>query len=106
MNIGWIIFGFAVVVVLLTSVFKTINLSTKTKALIALILSVAAGAVTVWVSQGGDFSSSNIVEAVGLVYAASQVIYNFILKGTFLDQTLTAFSVAGKGSSDTPTTGA
>ena len=90
MDIGWVVFGLAVVVTLLTSLFKTIDLSSKWKSLIAIVLSVLAGAVTVWVSQGGDFSASNVVESVALVYAASQVIYDFILKGSNLDARLTA----------------
>lgn len=100
MNIGWVIFGLAVVVTLLTSLFKTIDLSTKWKALIAVVLSVVAGAVTVWVTTGGDFTTTNVVGAVGLVYAASQVIYNFILKGTSLDQTLTSLTPFGGGNSN------
>jgi heme/copper-type cytochrome/quinol oxidase subunit 4 len=101
MNIGWVIFGLAVAVVLLTSLFKTINLDPKWKSLIAVVLSVVAGAVTVWVSQGGDFTTTNVVQSVTMVYAASQVLYDFVFKGTSLDQMLTSI-----GSSDTPSTGA
>ena len=100
MNIGWVIFGLAIAVVLLTSVFKTIDLNTKVKALISVVLSVAAAAVTVWVAQDGDFTTSNIVEVVSLVYASSQLIYNFILKGTSLDQRLESVTIFG--GSDTP----
>jgi hypothetical protein len=39
------------------------------------------------------------VQAVALVYAASQVIYSFIMKGTAVDQALTSVTVFG-GSSD------
>lgn len=98
MNIGWVIFGLAVVVTLLTSLFKTINLSSKWKSLIAVVLSVVAGGVTVWVANGGDFTTTNVVQAVALVYAASQVIYDFVLKGTSLDARLTA---VGSGDSAT-----
>lgn len=97
MNIGWVIFGLAVVVTLLTSLFKTINLSSKWKSAIAVVLSVIAGGVTVWVSQGGDFTTSNVVECVALVYAASQIIYDFILKGTALDARLTAVGSKSSG---------
>lgn len=100
--IGWVIFGLAVVVVLLTSLFKTIDLSDKVKALIAVVLSVVAGAVTVWTAAGGDFSTSNVVTVVGLVYAASQVIYNFVLKGTGLDQALTGVRLFGGKNSEPP----
>mgnify|MGYP006289679339 CR=1 FL=1 len=95
MNIGWIVFGLAIVVTLLTSLFKTVNLPSKWKSAIAVVLSVVAGAVTVWVAQGGDFTTQNVVQAVALVYASSQVIYDFILKGTGLDQTLTAIGSNG-----------
>lgn len=90
MNIGLVVFVLAIVVTLLTSLFKTVDLSSKWKSLIAVVLSVVAGGVTVWVTEGGDFSTVNVVEAVALVYAASQVIYDFILKGTGLDTRLTA----------------
>lgn len=90
MNIGWVIFGLAVAVVLLTSLFKTINLDSKWKSLIAVVLSVAGGAVTVWVAQGGDFTTTNVVQSVSMVYAGSQVLYDFIFKGTGLDQVLTS----------------
>jgi hypothetical protein len=92
--IGWVIFGVAVAVVLLTSLLKTINLSARVKSLISVVLSVVGGAVTVWVTSGGDFTTTNVVEAVALVYAASQILYNFILKNTPLDQTLTSHSKA------------
>jgi len=93
--IGWVIFGVAIAVVLLTSLFKTINLSTRVKSLISVVLSVVGGAVTVWVTNGGDFSTTNIVQAVALVYASSQILYNFILKNTPLDQTLTSITIGG-----------
>ena len=91
--LGWVVFGLAIAVVLLTSLFKTIDLNSKVKALIAVVLSVAAGAVTVWITNGGDFTASNIVQTVALVYAASQVIYDFILKGTALDNALTSVRI-------------
>ena len=107
MNLGWVIFGLAILVVLLTSVFKTVDVPSKVKSLIAVVLSVVAGAVAVWAAQGGDFTATNVVQAVGLVYAASQVIYDFILKGTSLDQSLTAFTpFGGGGSSDSNAPGA
>lgn len=95
MEMGLVVFGLAVVVTLLTSLFKTIDLDSRWKSVIAVVLSVVAGAVTVWVAQGGDFSTYNVVESVALVYAASQVIYDFILKGTVLDQKLTNIRVGG-----------
>lgn len=95
MEIGLVVFGLAVVVTLLTSLFKTIDLDSRWKSGIAVVLSVVAGAVTVWVAQDGDFSTYNVVESVALVYAASQVIYDFILKGTVLDQKLTNISLGG-----------
>ena len=87
--VGWVVFGLAIAVVLLTSVFKTIDLSSRVKALISVVFSVAGGAVTVWIAKGGDFTATNVAESVALVYAASQVIYNFILKGTSVDRALT-----------------
>lgn len=99
MNIGWVIFALAVIVTLLTSLFKTVDLSSKWKSLIAVVLSVVAGGVTVWVAQGGDFTTVNVVQAVALVYAASQIIYNFILKGSSIDQTLTSVTPFGGNSS-------
>lgn len=91
--IGWLIFGLAVAVVLLTSLFKTINLSTRWKTAIALVLSVISGAVTIWIAKGGDFTTTNLIEAVGLIFASSQVIYDFIFKNTSFDQKLTSVTL-------------
>jgi hypothetical protein len=96
---GWVVFGLAIAVVLLTSVFKTIDVNSKVKSLIAVVLSIVAGATTVWATQNGDFSTINITQAVALVYAASQVVYDFIFKGTGVDQALTSITPFGGGSS-------
>ena len=93
----WVAFGLAVAVVLLTSLFKTIDLDSRLKALLSVVFSVAAGAVSVVIALGGDFTSTNLTEAVALIYAASQLIYNFILKGTALDSKLTSVNLFGKG---------
>ena len=95
MGNGVIFAALSVVVTLLTSLFKTTNLSVKQKNLIATGLSVVAGAVTVWVNSDGDFSGTTIASVATATYGAAQLAYNFILKGTGLDKKLTNVNLFG-----------
>lgn len=83
-------------VVILTSVFKTIDLSTKWKHTIAVGLSAVGGVLLTWKQYNGNFSVDNLAAEFAAVYASSQLIYNYILKGTNLDQILEAFKIFGK----------
>jgi hypothetical protein len=87
------------VVTLLTSLFKTINLSIRVKHTVAVVLSVIGGLVVTWAGLNGDYSLPNIVSAVSAVYASSQLFYNYLLNGTNLDQVLEAFNVFNRSSS-------
>lgn len=82
---GIIILVVIVGVVLLTSLFKTVNMSTRTKTVLATALSVVGGVVADLSAKGFDVSQYqgvDILTAALVVYGGSQLIYNFIMKGT------------------------
>lgn len=67
----------AVLVVLLTSLFKLVDFSTTAKQVIALLVSVAAGVLTAW--QTGQFdNATDVATVVTVVYGLSQAIYQFV----------------------------
>lgn len=88
---GIIILVAIIGVVLMTSLFKTVNMSTKTKTAIATVLSVVGGVITDLSAKGFDvsqYAGVNILTAALVVYGGSQLIYNFIMKGTSVDAKL------------------
>ena len=88
---GIIILGLIVAVVFVTSLFKTVNMSVKTKNLIATILSVIGGIVTDLAAKGFDvsqYATVDILTAALVIYGGSQVIYNFLMKGSSVDAKL------------------
>jgi hypothetical protein len=86
--------GLAFAVTALTSLFKTVTLSTKQKQTIVVALSLVAGVAQVAI-QGVDLSVGNISAALVQVYGASQIAYNFILRGTKLNDKLTNTNLFG-----------
>ena len=86
--------GLSLAVTLLTSLFKTANLSSKQKNLIATVLSVVAGAASVLLS-GKDLSTADVASTAVAIYGASQIAYQFILKGTSLNKVLTNAKLFG-----------
>lgn len=88
---GAVILGLTVAVVLCTSLFKTVNMSAKTKNLIATILSVVGGVVADFAAKGFDvsqYATVDILTAALVIYGGSQVIYNFLMKGSSVDAKL------------------
>ena len=88
---GLVVFGVAVLVVLATSLFKNVDMSSKVKNVIATVLSVVGGVVTVLGTNGWDvsaFTAGDVLGSALLVYGAAQLIYQFILKGTQVDAQL------------------
>lgn len=94
--------GLTLAVTLLTSLFKTVNLSSKQKNLIATVLSVVAGAASVLLS-GNDFSATGIASTAVAIYGASQIAYQFILKGTSLNKVLTNANLFGSSAKEVET---
>jgi len=88
---GLIVLGVAVLVVLATSLFKNVDMSSRAKNVIATVLSVVGGVLTVVGTNGWDFSGfsgGDVLGTVLIVYGAAQAIYQFILKGTQVDASL------------------
>ena len=78
-------------VVLLTSLFKNVNWSDRVKNILALGLSAVAGVVTDLASKNWDlaaYANLDILTTVLVIYGAAQLIYNFIMKGTAVEATL------------------
>lgn len=73
------IFGLAVAVVFLTSLFKNVQFSDRIKNLIAVVVSTVGSAVTLWATKGGSFEGANFFELAVATYGSSQLVYNFII---------------------------
>lgn len=83
-------------VVVLTSLFKVVELSDKVKQTIALLVSAAAGALTAYTT--GQFDNvTDVAQTVLVIYGLSQGIYQFFFdSGRILggfDETLEGFRV-------------
>ena len=81
MTFGLMILITAVVVVIATSLLKSVNFSTKTKSLIAVIVSTIAGGVAAFIESGGweAFNDAGLIGTVLMVYGLATAIYQFIL---------------------------
>ena len=98
--IGIIVLVAALLVVVGTSLLKAVDMSTRTKNIIAVVLSAIAGAATVFIENGLDFSNlagEGILQTALVVYGASQIFYNFILKGTGVEAKLADRGFHGTG---------
>lgn len=87
---GWLILTFVVATVLLTSLFKNVNWNPKSKNLLAVVFSTLGAAIAVLISKGGvdALLTTDLLESIVLVYGGSQGIFNFILKGTAVENAL------------------
>ena len=83
----------AVLVVLATSLIKTPWLNKKTKVLVATVVSILGAGVHVFLT--GDFEAGDFTATALQVFAGSQLIYQFILDNTPLDDRLESVG-AGK----------
>jgi len=84
----------AVAVVLLTSLFKAVDWDARVKNLIATVLSVVGGVITVW-ATGGFENATDVLQTSLLVYGASQLLYKFVLEGTKPEASLAAVNLFG-----------
>lgn len=88
---GLVIFGSIVAVVVLTSLFKNVSMGAKAKNAIAVVVSSVAGVLTDLSGRNFDFGSYAAADILGtalIIYGASQLVYNFIMKGTAADAKL------------------
>ena len=76
----------AVVVVGLTSLIKMPWFSHKLRTLVATVVSVAGAGVHLWLT--GDFETMDMMASVLQVYGASQLLYQFMLDGTKVDDVM------------------
>lgn len=97
---GIVVLVAALLVVIGTSLLKAVDMSARWKNTIAVVLSAIAGAATVFIENGLDFSAlagESILNTALLVYGASQIFYNFILKGTGVEAKLADSGFHGTG---------
>lgn len=88
---GFVIFGAILAVVFLTSLFKNVEMTARVKNLIAVAVSSVAGVLTDLSGRNFDFGSYAAADIMGtalIIYGASQLVYNFIMKGTKADAKL------------------
>lgn len=81
-----VLFAVIVAVVVVTSVVKLPWFSQKTKVAVATVASVIASGVYVWFT--GDFDVADFGATALTVFGGSQLIYQFILNNTELDDKL------------------
>jgi chromate transport protein ChrA len=67
----------AVLVVLLTSLFKVVTLSQTVKQVLSVVVSVAAGVLTAW-QTGQLANASDVAQTVAVIFGLSQAIYMFL----------------------------
>ena len=85
--------GLGLLVVLGTSLLKTIDLSPKQKHAIAGFLSVVSGYVSAYFAQNGTDDLVSIAKQSTTVYAVSQLLYGFVLQNSAVDTWLTKFNL-------------
>jgi hypothetical protein len=84
----------AIAVVLLTSLIKNVNWSSKHKNLVATVLSVLAASIMfVSVTPLATLSGTGVLSIITSVYGTSQLLYQFILNGTGLERKLAGTDV-------------
>ena len=78
---GILIFVTALVVIIVTSLLKSVHFSKQTKSLIAMSVSVVAGGVAAVIQNDGfdGFTDSGIVGTVLIVYGLATAIYQLII---------------------------
>lgn len=82
--------GLAVLVTLLTSLFKNVNWNPRVKNLVATVVSVVAAGATLFLKKDGidALADADLMELSLQVYGASQLFYHFILRGTPVEERL------------------
>ncbi len=99
----WAATGLALGVVLLTSLVKNASWSGKFVNIFATILSVAGAGVLVVLSPDRSLNDAGDFMALATSsYGISQLIYNFIFKGTTVEKALANVSIVGDVTGTSP----
>jgi hypothetical protein len=88
----------AILVVFGTSLIKNVDWPDKVKNLIAVGLSLLAGTVGVY-AMGGFNNVTDVLGAATVVYGAAQAVYQFIFKGSSLNEKISNWTPGGKDES-------
>lgn len=87
-----------ILVVLLTSLIKNVEWNFKSKAAVATVLSVLTAILALFMTGGlAAFTSVALFQTFTTVYASSQIIYQFIMKGTAIETKLALSGNKPKG---------
>lgn len=87
--IFYAVLGLGLAVVLLTSLIKNVGWDGKAKNLVATVLSVAGAGVVVLLNPGESLNDGGDFMALATsAYGTSQLLYNFILRGTHVEEKL------------------
>ena len=80
----------AILVVVISSVIKTVHMETKTKDLIATISSLILGGLAAVLEAGSieELTAGGILGTVILVYGSGQLFYKYLSRPTGLDELL------------------
>lgn len=78
---GIIVFVTAIIVIIATSLLKSVDFNKQTKSLIAVIVSVIAGAVAAVIQNGGfeDFTKTGLIGTILMVYGIATAIYQLVI---------------------------
>lgn len=85
----------ALLVVFGTSVIKNVEWSDKVKNLIAVGLSLLAGTVGVY-AAGGFNNATDVLQTATVIYGAAQLVYQFIFKGSSLNEKISNWTPGSK----------
>lgn len=84
-----LIVAFVIAVNLLTSLIKNVNWNWRGKAALATLLSVVGGVLALYLTGGlAAFTAASLVQTVMTVYGSSQIIYQFIMRGSPVEEKL------------------
>lgn len=78
---GVIVFVTAIIVIVATSLLKSVDFSDKTKSLIAAGVSILGGGVAAVIENGGfdNFTTAGLMGTILIVYGLATAIYKIIL---------------------------
>lgn len=84
----FVVAALALAVVLLTSLIKNVGWGNRAKNAVATVLSVISAGAIVLFGADVDLSPGNLLNLTLAIYGSAQLIYNFILTGTTVEQRL------------------
>jgi hypothetical protein len=88
-----------IIVSVLTSLFKTVNLKKSQRSVLALVMSILGG-VGMTLINGETLSVDTLANTIVATFAAAQVVYVGVLKNTSLNGSLEAINIFSSKNKD------